>query len=136
MTGGCVYIQGVGVKLRKKRCYLRGLWGTGYGAGLQTVFGGCHPGGVAEIDKFMGYDNINSRTMCPHRRISMKIRDLFVCGVLLTIIFTVSITALLPEGQWLFLGFLVASSFVLGMLLQSALIEDALDPDNYEPSEE
>ena len=66
----------------------------------------------------------------------MKIKDIFLCGVFLAIIFTVSITALLPEGRWLFFSTLVVSTFILGMLFQLALTEDALDPDNYKAIED
>lgn len=61
----------------------------------------------------------------------MKISTLFALGVSFAIIFTGSMIVLLPEGNWLFLGILVVSTFILGMLFQSALMEDALDPDNY-----
>jgi hypothetical protein len=39
-------------------------------------------------------------------------------------------------GMWLFLGITVVSSFILGMLANTAIMEDALDPDNYPVMEE
>jgi len=61
----------------------------------------------------------------------MKISTLFVLGVSFGIFFTGSIIVLFPQGNWLFLGILVVSTFILGMLFQLALMEDTLDPDNY-----
>jgi hypothetical protein len=66
----------------------------------------------------------------------MKITTLFTLGVSFGMMLLGSLVVLMPEGNWLFLGIAVISSIILGMLTNMAIVEDSLDPDNYEPSEE
>lgn len=66
----------------------------------------------------------------------MKISSLFVLGVAFTVILCLSLMVLADGGMWLFLGITVVSSFILGMLANTAIMEDALDPDNYPVMEE
>ena len=66
----------------------------------------------------------------------MKISTLFTLGVSFGMMLLGSLVVLMPEGNWLFLGIAVISSIILGMLTNMAIVEDSLDPDNYEPSEE
>jgi len=66
----------------------------------------------------------------------MKISTLFTLGVSFGMMLLGSLVVLMPEGNWLFLGIAVISSVILGMLTNMAIVEDSLDPDNYEPSEE
>lgn len=66
----------------------------------------------------------------------MKITTLFTLGVSFGMMLLGSLVVLMPEGNWLFLGIAVISSVILGMLTNMAIVEDSLDPDNYEPSEE
>lgn len=66
----------------------------------------------------------------------MKITTLFTLGVSFGMMLLGSLVVLMPEGNWLFLGIAIISSVILGMLTNMAIVEDSLDPDNYEPSEE
>lgn len=66
----------------------------------------------------------------------MKITTLFTLGVSFGMMLLGSLVVLMPEGNWLFLGIAVISSTILGMLTNMAIVEDSLDPDNYEPSED
>lgn len=66
----------------------------------------------------------------------MKITTLFTLGVSFGMMLLGSLVVLMPEGNWLFLGIAVISSVILGMLTNMAIVEDSLDPDNYESSEE